>query len=88
MSIPQETGSIWALQLGSFKQEDNAIEFRDKLRKGGYAAFVESVDKKNTEYFRVRVGPEISRKRMEIMRDKLTKKFGMRGIIVAYSSGD
>jgi len=42
-SVQQVKLESWIIQVGSFSQEQNAIEFRDKLRKNKFTAYVDSV---------------------------------------------
>ncbi len=76
--------TAWVVQAGSFEQEANANAIRDKLRKSGYPAFVETVDGQNTPLFRVRIGPELNRERAERQLAKLEETFGIKGLVVSY----
>ena len=62
----------WALQVGTFAQEENALAFRDTLRKEGYLAYSQSGEsnegKKN---YRVRIGPELEKEQLEKIKTKL-----------------
>ena len=84
---PNKAGSTltaWVVQAGSFEQQANANAIRDKLRKGGYPAFVETVEGQSTPLFRVRVGPELNRERAEQQLAKLEATFGIKGLVVSY----
>ena len=61
----------WDVQVGSFSQSENAIGLRDKLRKKGYKAFVESTKVNGKTTWRVRVGPEIKRETAQELAGKL-----------------
>ncbi len=74
----------WAVQVGSFGQEKNANALRDKLRKQGYASFVERIYSKSSVSYRVRIGPELDRKKAEKLRDKLASNEKLKGIVVRY----
>lgn len=76
--------TAWVVQAGSFKQEANANAIRDKLRKSGYPAFVETVDGQSTPLFRVRIGPELDRERAERQLAKLEETFAIKGMVVSY----
>lgn len=70
----------WVIQAGSFGEKKNAIILRDKLRKQGFNAFVELNDKK---LFRVRIGPELDKKRAEKTKARLEKTNNMKTILVS-----
>ena len=76
--------SAWVVQVGSFTSRDSAIGLRDKLRKQGFAAFVESFDKNGQSSHRVRIGPETSRDRSEQTLAALKRKMKLKGIVVTY----
>ena len=79
--------SAWAVQLGSFAKPANAFALRDRLRKKGYPAFVESVRMDSREIKRVYVGAELMRAKAAESRRKLEKEVGSRGMIVRYPTG-
>jgi len=76
--------SAWVVQVGSFASRESAIALRDKLRKHGFAAFVESFVKSGKASHRVRIGPETTRSRSETTLAALKKKMQMEGIVVTY----
>jgi DedD protein len=84
-SAPAQPGlSSWAVQVGSFAQEKNALALRDRLRKKGFPAFVERQDGKRGAGFRVRVGPELDRKKAEQWRTRLAKELGSNPLVTPY----
>ena len=76
--------SVWVVQLGSFSNEENAQSLNKKLRKAGYPAFVEPLNKNGQTSYRVRVGPEIKRSEAELLLKKLKDNMDMEGILVSY----
>jgi len=76
--------SVWIVQLGSFSSEENAQSLNKKLRKAGYPAFVEPLNKNGQTSYRVRVGPEIKRSDAELLLKELKDNMGMEGILVSY----
>ncbi len=78
--------SAWAVQIGSFGSKKNAFALRDKLRKKGFKAFVDTVYVKDIANFRVRVGPEIKRESAETLRKKLASIYKGRTFIVKHPS--
>ncbi len=79
--------TAWAVQLGSFSNAQNAIALRDRLRKMGYTAFVESAPDDSRSMTRVYVGPELIRSNAVQMLEKLRAETRLRGIVVRYPSG-
>ena len=51
----------WVVQVGSFGNRDNAMRLRDQLRTKGYKTFVEQISTADKTFYRVRVGPVVSR---------------------------
>lgn len=74
---------MWAVQLGSFSNRDNAEGLADQLRKQGYAAFVSQVATANGTMHRVRVGPQKDRDGAEQMASRLAK-VGHQGRVVPH----
>ena len=54
-------GQLWAVQLGSFSDRDNAQRLAGRLREQGYPAFLSQVTADGRTLHRVRVGPQASR---------------------------
>lgn len=78
------TASGWVVQVGSFSSSRNARALRDKLRKQGHASFVEETNAASGAVYRVRVGPQVSRKSAERLRQKLAEAAGLKGLVQAY----
>lgn len=78
--------SAWAVQVGNFSSKKNAYALQDKLRKQGFAAFVETIYAKDTPSFRVKVGPELKRELAEKLRKKLASIHKGRTFIVKHPS--
>ena len=62
---------MWAVQLGSFSDHDNARRLADELRKAGYAAFDSKLQTAGGEQLRVRVGPLKDRAAADAMAARL-----------------
>lgn len=74
----------WAVQVGSFSKQSNALGLRDKLRAKGYRAFVEQVSTDKGDVYRVRVGPEVQRSKAEELKKELQEKLKLNGLVVAH----
>jgi DedD protein len=72
----------WFVQVGIFGKENNAISFRDKIRQQGFPVTIKSISSENGVLHRVRVGPELNKKRAESMKQKIQKLNGLKGNLV------
>ncbi len=77
--------TAWVVQVGSFSHRKNAHVLRDKLRKQGFASFVEAVqDKCGKPVYRVRVGPEVRRDLADKLQQLLVRDAKLKGIVLRY----
>lgn len=74
---------MWAVQLGSFSNKDNAEKLAADLRKQGYAAFLSQLDTDAGPLHRVRIGPQKDRDSAEAMAARLLKA-GHKGQVVPH----
>ncbi len=79
---PDELKS-WMLQVGSFESRKNAEKKRDELRDKGFTTHVIEESEKGKLNYRVRIGPEVERKRIEVLRERL-KKQGVDSFVVSH----
>jgi len=80
---PAAAGSLWAVQLGSFSNEENAESLAADLRDQGFAAFLSRVQSDGRTLHRVRVGPQGSREEADKVAAALAKA-GHRGQVVTH----
>jgi|TARA_Y100000310_G_scaffold344911_1_gene460443 DedD protein len=78
----------WTLQVGSFENEDNAIQLQDRLREGGYRTYRTSIKTDNGITSRVLVGPMLQRKKLAEISSEIEAEFGLQGQIVRYRVED
>ena len=64
---------MWAVQLGSFSNKDNAEKLAADLRRQGYAAFLSQLPTPNGVMHRVRIGPQKDRESAEAMASRLSR---------------
>lgn len=64
---------MWAVQLGSFSNKENAEKLAADLRKQGYAAFLSQLESGGNLLHRVRIGPQKDRDSAEQMAARLLK---------------
>jgi DedD protein len=74
---------MWAVQLGSFGNKENAERLAADLRKQGYAAFLSQLDTASGTLHRVRIGPQKDRDSAEQMAARL-QKAGHTGQVVPH----
>lgn len=74
----------WALQVGTFSEKSNATTYRDDLRKQGHKAYVEPYVNDGSTSYRVRIGPELEKSRVESLKKRLKKEASVDAFIVAH----
>jgi len=77
-----ETG-MWAVQLGSFSNQDNAERLASSLRDQGYAAFLSQLRTDAGPLHRVRIGPQKDRESAEAIAAQLARG-GHQGQVVPH----
>ena len=77
------TTGMWAVQLGSFSNKQNAEKLAADLRKQGYAAFLSQLETDAGQLHRVRRGPQKDRQSAEVMAARLLK-VGHKGQVVPH----
>jgi len=80
---PASTTGMWAVQLGSFGNQENAEKLAADLRKQGFAAFLSQLSTGSDELHRVRIGPQKDRESAEAMAGRL-QKAGHKGQVVPH----
>jgi DedD protein len=81
-ALPANRAGAFAVQLGALKTSEDANKLRDRLRSGGFAAFVDKVSSNGTTLWRVRAGPEVDRGAAEKLRGAIKEKLKLDGMIV------
>ena len=74
----------WALQLGSFQEEKNAVRLRARLREENYRSYILSGRSSTGDWYRVFVGPLSNKSLLIEMKAEIEKTFGLRGNIVRH----
>ena len=74
---------MWAVQLGSFGNQQNAERLAADLRKQGFAACLSQLSTDSGELHRVRIGPQKDRESAEAMAERLAKA-GHKGQVVPH----
>ena len=74
---------MWAVQLGTFGNQQNAERLAADLRKQGFAAFLSQLSTGSGELHRVRIGPQKDRESAEAMAERLARA-GHKGQVVPH----
>lgn len=70
----------WVIQLGSFKNKENALRLVNKLRLKGYHAFVQQTASRT----KVFVGPEDKQPIARMVASQLEEEMHINGVVVSY----
>lgn len=73
----------FAVQLAAPAAEADAVALRDRARNLGFDSFIQRVDTEAGARFRVRVGPVADRDLAASLRESVSSKLGVNGIVVA-----
>jgi len=82
VELASSTG-MWAVQLGSFGNQENADKLAADLRKQNFTAFLSKLTTGNGELHRVRIGPQKDRESAEKVAEQLAKA-GHKGQVVPH----
>jgi DedD protein len=82
--IQAHNKAAWVIQLGSFKEKNNARRLADKLRAAGYKAFMHEVNKGDNAQTRVYIGPEYQEASAEKLSMKIQQQLKLHGFVVPY----
>ena len=74
----------WALQVGTFGEEANALVLQDKLRADKHPAYVSEAKVDGKQQFKVRVGPIIDKQRVEKLKASIKKKHNLDGYVMRH----
>ncbi|ACH65931.1 SPOR domain-containing protein [Aliivibrio fischeri] len=77
--------SAWIIQLGVFRNADNAKNLALKLRKQGYQAHTFPKDPQPGDLVRVAVGPDVSKPDLEKQLPKLKEITGLNGQLLKFT---
>lgn len=74
----------WVVQMGSFKNKENARRLTDRLRTAGFKAFTIHVQSGSQERVRVYVGPESQQASASKLSNRVARQINMQGIVIPY----
>jgi len=76
--------SSWIIQVASLQEHARADKLAQDLRVKGFPAYIQETRVKQKLWYRIRIGPELTRKRIESMAASLLTKTGLKGQIQRY----
>lgn len=79
------SGSAWMIQAGVFSNGENAHALVSKLRSSGLPANVSSFRSGTSTLYRVTVGPDVSRSKMDGLVSKVSGIAGTSAKVIAYN---
>ncbi|ADC71838.1 Sporulation domain protein [Thioalkalivibrio sp. K90mix] len=74
----------WAVQVGSYRDGDNAREEEARLRDAGLPAFIDESEAEGRSIYRVKVGPVAQRDEAQKLGDQLKDELDITGIVVTF----
>lgn len=80
-AVSAESG--WAVQVAALSRADAARDLAARLKQRGYPAFVMEYRADGKVFYRVRVGPEITRENAGVLAERLAKD-GQKGVVVSH----
>ena len=86
LSDPGENTAVWAVQVASLHNVDNARKLRSDLRDRGYEAFISTVKDDDEIMNRVAVGPLLSEADAREMQQKLSQVLSLEVRLMAFSN--
>ncbi len=82
-ALPKDRAGGWAVQVIAYAKRSDADQLRDRLRKAGFASYVDDVVAGGKTLWRVRVGPLAQRSDALAMLGRIKDKFPrLKGVVV------
>lgn len=81
-AVPKQA---WAIQLGSFRHQNNVDDLVNKLKSNGYTAFTKPIKTKNGKLTKVFVGPELIKSSLEKKLPGLKKLTNVQGKVARFT---
>ena len=78
----------WTLQIGSFRQRDNAVKLRKDLREAQFKTYVLAGETAEGQVYRVFVGPMLSKSKLMNHARNIETRFKIKGQIIRYQIED
>lgn len=76
---------VWAVQVGSYEDPNNAAAQRDRLRADGYSALASAYRRGDVRATRVAVGPLISREKAAELEAELERRYDLDAVVTRFA---
>ena len=86
LSSPLDDTDVWAVQVASLQNVDNARKLRSDLRDRGYEAFISTVKSNDEVLSRVAVGPLLSQAEARRIQEQLSQALSLEVRLMAFSN--
>ncbi|MFB3106792.1 MAG: SPOR domain-containing protein, partial [Pseudomonadales bacterium] len=86
LSAPVDNTDVWAVQVASLHNVDNARKLRSDLRDRGYEAFISTVKSDDEVLNRVAVGPLLSEAEARRIQQQLSQALSLEVTLMAFSN--
>ncbi len=83
---PTQDDDVWAVQVASFSEPENARDFRGRLREDGYEAFISTAKSDGSVRSRVAVGPLLNRQQAQSLLSELSSRYEVEARLVAFAN--
>jgi DedD protein len=78
------TRAVWVIQVGSFKEKENALRIVNRLRSKGYHAFIKQFSTASGMHTRVLVGPEDKKIAAYTLAAQIKNEMHLQGVVINY----
>ena len=76
---------LWAVQVGAFENQANALDLQKKLEQAGYHVILRSMETENGWITRLFVDPKMEKASAERVRKRIQQEFGRESLVVSYA---
>lgn len=74
----------WSLQIAALSIKENANGMVDKLRAAGHQAYIRQTVAGNKMLYRIFIGPDLDRQKLEELRIPVDKQYGVKSLTVRF----
>lgn len=82
----QNLQAAWSLQFGTFSNQNNVQRLLNRLRNKNYSAYQIKSNNNNKIYYRVYVGPQLKKVRLQQQAQQIQTSMGLKGTIVSFKA--
>lgn len=86
LTTPTPETRVWAVQVASFSDSENASRMRDRLREQGFEAFISTARSGESVMSRVGVGPLLNQADAESLQKELAQMLSVKARVMAFAN--